>query len=355
MKKDNSLLQLQLEKKKRIKIAADSLLKNDKATAKDNIEWVELATDLTDKLRKEPDKIKLSVIIGLVSVLLIGLGLTLRMPNTKISVDVFTKSVSLNLKEDWTFSNRFSASEMLITNLKEVKSAGANVNIANQQPFTFNLKGKDIVIDKLVLHSNAELTIQLKDNLQHFIIKKDSLVTDIQVGKAEVNTDNGQLDMVLNDEIPQIFTIRTFESKAIPVSIILSDTAQWSIRDIVVSHIYFLEESAPGSGKFSSSILSGSVKVLEIDKETRLEEGDRLGLEGLNVSRIQISKASSDLKIHIEGDVFKASTGSELFERNLNPTIIEYLYHAKSFAFFWSCIVFIWSLLWSFKNTLFSK
>lgn len=355
MKSDDSLNQLQHEINRRVKIAAHSLLNNDTVAASENIEWLKLATPLIDKYEKKPGNIQLSLIIVLISVLLIGLGLTIRVPKAKISVNVMTQNAGFTLKKRWVLNNRFSSSELNISNLKEVSWAGANMNVKSEQPFTFELKGRDIVLDQFALDSNSELTIQLQDGMQHFSIKNDSIVTDIQVGKASININDGQLDTTLDSEIPQIFKVKSFKSRGMPVDIMLSDTGRWSIRDILISDINFLQESFPGSGKFLSSIASGSVKILETDKEVKLEEGDWLLFEDLNISRFQISKAGSELKIHMEGEVSNASTGSELFVKNLNPTIIEYLYYAKSFAFFWSSMIFMWSLLWSFKNTILPK
>ena len=353
--KNEAFNKLQHEINKRVKVAADSLLNNDQVTAKENVEWIQLATDLVDKIERRRNKIRISVIIGLLSVFLIGLGFTVRMPRTKVAVDVITKNTHLILKKNWTIDNRFSSSELNISNLREVYWAGANIKIMNEQPFAFELKGQDIVLDKIVLDSSSELTIQLRDGRQNFIIKSDSLGTDVQVGKAHLTIGDVQLDTLLNSEIPQIFKVKSFKSRVMPVIISLSDTARWSMKDILISDISFSEESVPGTGKFISSIASGRVKILEIDKEVKLEEGDWLLFKGLNISRIQITKANSDLKIHIEGAASDASVGSELLKKKLNPTIIEYLYYAKSFAFFWSCIIFIWSLLWSLKVTLFSK
>lgn len=355
MKKDTSLLKLRQEINKRLKTATDSLLHDDKTRAKENIEWIELATTLAGKAESKSDKRRMPVIIGLISIFLIGLGLILKIPKTNIAIDVVAKNVVLKLKKEWLINNRFSSPEITIDNLKEVYSPGAGIKVVRNQPFSIDLKGEDIAMNGFRLSPDAEFAIQLQDSIQYFKIKNDSLVTDIQVSKAHININDGQVDTDLNFEIPQLFNIRSFKSVAVPVSIMLSDTSGWSFRDISISGIDFLEESSQGSGKFVSSIISANVKILETDKETRLEEGDWLLLKKLQNRRIQITKSNSVLKIHIEGEVAKIRAGSELFEKNLKPTIIEYLYYTKSFAFFWSCIVFIWSLLWSFKNTLFIK
>lgn len=355
MKKDTTLFKLKQEINKRLKIATDSLLHDDKAKAKENIEWVDIATTLSDKAEKKSDKRKIPILIGLISIFLIGLGLILKIPKANIVVDIVTKNVALKLNKEWLISNRFSSPEVTIDNLKEVSSPGMNIEVKKDKPFSIDLKGKDIVVNNFRLSPGTEFLIQLQDSLQYFKIKNGSLTTAIQAGTARVNINDGQIDTNLNVRIPQLFTIKSFQSVAVPISIMLRDTSQWKFRDISISGIDFLEESPPGSGKFISSIISGNVKVLETDKETRLEEGDWLLLKKLQNRRIQITKSDSNLKIHFEGEVSNVRAGSELFEKNLKPTIIEYLYYAKSFAFFWSCVVFIWSLLWGFKNTLFIK
>lgn len=359
MKNEIHLLKLKSEINKRIKIATDSLLKNDTITAKENIEWVEFATNLIDKTQRKPDKIRLALTIGLLSVLLLGLGLTIKMNKINISVDIVTKNFNFTLKKDWIISNRIYSSELTINDLKEFNGRNVNYKVPNAYlGNTMDLKGKNIVITDLTLSSNSEVTIQLLSNTQNLLIKNDSLSAKLQVDTAHLNITNGQGDTVLHSDMNfemELYQVKSFASGGLSNSIILSDTAGLVLRDILISDIKFSEENPPGSGKFISSIISGNLKILEIEKDVRLEEGDWLLLDSLKDRRIQISKLNSDLKIHIEGEVSKARAGSELFEKNLNPTILEYLYYAKSSAFFWSCLVFIWSFIWSLKNTLFSK
>jgi hypothetical protein len=355
MKDDFSILKLKEEIIKRTKIANDALLNNDIATAQANMIWVKTANSVISQTRKTPGKVKWAIITGLISIILIGLGFIIHLPSINIAADIETKTVHFKLRNEWVLQNRFSIREVNITNLKEVYAAGANIKITKDQAFNLHVTGNGIVLDKLMFSSGADITIQLQDNTQDLIIKNDTLVTRMQVGKAQINIDDGVLDTAVNFEVPETFNIRSFPAAAIPTDITLADTTDWSFRDMVISNIDFLEESVPGSGKFISSINLGNIKVLETGKETDLQEGDWLLLDNLKNRRFQITKSASGLKIHIEGEVAKASSGSELFERQLNPSIIEYLYYAKSFAFFWSAIVFLFSLTWSLRSIIFSN
>lgn len=354
MKSLFSIADLQKEINRRVKIASESLLQNDVPGAKENIEWIDTATDLIAKSKKKSNTIIWAASVGLISIFFIGIGFSLRIPTTNLSIDIITRGIRFKLTEDWVLNNRFLVSELAITNLREVSARGANINVVKNQSFDLNVKGENIIVDKLMFSSNATIRIQSEDKGYAFIVNNDTLVTDIQVGKAHVNIDNGLLlDTALNFEIPELFHITSFASKAIPIEIKLVDTTGWIFRDMLISDIEFMEESTPGSGNFISSIISGKVRVLEVDQEIQLQQGDWLLLKNLVNRRIQLTKSIAGIFIHIEGEVSQAKAGSELFEKKINPTIVEYLYHAKSFAFFWSAIVFMCSFIWSLKNTIF--
>jgi hypothetical protein len=354
MKQTSSSGKLREEVARRTQLAADALLQNDVKAAKENIEWIQTAAALVDKNPGKSSQIKWAIGIGLVSVLLIGLSFSIRTLHTNIAVDLVASSVHFKINQEWVLRNRFSPAKLTITNLREVSARGANMHVAAEQPFALTLQGSQVHINQLVFSPRADITIQLRDSSQHFLVKKDSLVTDVQVSRAHITTDGDPLlDTLVRFDIPELFTIRSFLSVAIPIEIQLKDTTDWVFRDIGISEIDFLEEITPGSGQFVSTIRSGNVKILETDKDTKLEEGDWLVLEELQNRRIQMAKSGSHLRIHIEGEVARARAGSRLFEKTLNPTLLEYLYHAKSLAFFWSAVVFSCSLLWSVRNTLF--
>lgn len=352
MKDEFSINKLQKEIKRRIKQASDALLNDDKKTAQENLDWVNISDKLIDEYKKKPNKVKLSIIIGLATVLLIGLGLAIKIPKTNISLDAAITSVTLTLNSAWTIENRFSFSELNIDNLKEVDATFKKIE--HSAPFDMDLKGNRITMDNIALSPKSIITIQIEDSNQNFILKQDSLDAQIQISKAHVSI-NDEFDTDVNYEIPEILNIKSFPSIATPITISFSDTNNWSFMNIPVSEINFQEETPPGSGKFNSTILSGKIKILEIGKEYPLEEGDWLSLKHLECKRIKISKIKNLIKIHIEGRVDKVSTRTGLFEQNLKPSIAEYLYYAKTFAFFWSCIIFMWSLLWSLKNSIFTK
>lgn len=355
MKDDSTLAKLQEEANRRLKLAKEALLNDDKDTARNNIEWVNLSSSIIEKYSKKPDVRKLSIIIGLATIMLIGAGLVIKIPKTNVSIDLTTSSVSMKLKKDWTISNRFVPTYLSISNVREIYGAGAGVNIKNGEPFGVGFTGKGISVSELGFPVDTEISILIKDTIQNLIIKNAALNTDVQVGKARMDINDGQEERLFDYQIPEIITVKTFSSVAVPVIVSISDTSSWSFRGMSVSDINFLEESPVGSGKFTSSIISGKIKILETEQEYALDEADWLHLAAIENRKMQLSKSGKVLKLHLEGQVSEVRAGSELFEKTLNPSVAEYMYYAKSFAFFWSCVVFIWSMIWSVKNSVFSK
>ena len=54
-----------------------------------------------------------------------------------------------------------------------------------------------------------------------------------------------------------------------------------------------------------------------------------------------------------EGKVRSASTGPSGFERELQPSLLEYLYHQQRLGFFWAAVSFLWGVLWSARTLIF--
>jgi len=247
MKDEYSILKLKEEISKRTKLANDALLNNDIATAKENMAWVKTADNVISKTRNT-SKVKWASITGLVSILLIGLGFIIHIPLINITADIETKTVHFRLKNEWALQNRFSIPELNITNLNVVNAAGANIKVTKDQPFNLHIIGNGIVLDKLMFSAGADITIQLEDSTQDLIIKNDTLITSIQIGKAQINIGDGLLDTMVSFEIPETFNVQCFPAMATPTDITLADTANWNFRDMEISIIDFLEESVPAAG-----------------------------------------------------------------------------------------------------------
>jgi hypothetical protein len=125
------------------------------------------------------------------------------------------------------------------------------------------------------------------------------------------------------------------------------------LANLHVAEISFAKETYDSETPFASGIMKGSVTVLSTGEKLPLQEGSRLRLEGTEgiISRLAIGPEGSTLIF--EGAVRSAIIGPSGFERQLKPSLLDYLYHQQRLGFFWAAASFLWGLLWSARTLIF--
>jgi hypothetical protein len=99
-------------------------------------------------------------------------------------------------------------------------------------------------------------------------------------------------------------------------------------------------------------VLQGDLVLLLNEKSQALLEGDHITFEGFESERLVIRPENGVLNISIEGQADQISAGPKGYEKNLAPTLLEYLYYQQQLALFWSAVLFLWGLFWSLRNLL---
>jgi hypothetical protein len=110
--------------------------------------------------------------------------------------------------------------------------------------------------------------------------------------------------------------------------------------------------NADQQSSFTSGITEGAVTLSDTREAIELRAGDPLYLEGANgiISRLEIGPEG--LQLWFDGEVQGISRGIPGYERNLKPTLLEYLYHQEKLGFFWGAVAFLWGLIWSGRRLL---
>jgi hypothetical protein len=139
-----------------------------------------------------------------------------------------------------------------------------------------------------------------------------------------------------------------------PTEIRIRPASFWPVENAKVHHLSFFQvrSTGPGEQYFESAIKKGTVTLLDIASSENLEERDNLSLEGLESKRFKIW-SDGNLQVQIEGTVKKIAAGPEGFEKNLSPSLLQFMREQKPMTFFWSAVLFLWGLLWGAKKTLF--
>lgn len=147
-----------------------------------------------------------------------------------------------------------------------------------------------------------------------------------------------------------VFSHRAIASQA---SVRFTPKDLLNLSDLRVRHLSFAKENTGPQTAFLSGLVSGSVTVLSTGETVKLESGSRLRLEGVNgvISRLTIGPEGSSFSF--DGDVSSATIGPTDYERQLKPSLLEYLFHQQRLGFFWGSASFLWGLLWGARALLF--
>jgi hypothetical protein len=117
----------------------------------------------------------------------------------------------------------------------------------------------------------------------------------------------------------------------------------------------FEREMPPHSSTWESTVLAGSVRLLETNKTINLHKYDWLRLGAVDSERLSVAFDPSRpdrFKLQLHATVEKVETGPTGFIKNRAPTWLEYLYHQQHLALFWGAVVFLWGMFWSVRNLL---
>ena len=361
MKIDKNIAnRLNLERTRRIRDAAQILLeKGDVEGAKETLKWVEVSSQLLAATQRPAARPIWSVIIALFCLLIAGLAWTLHISTTKISLEISTYNASLKLGKNWSARHQFTTNLLYINNVAELNAPGLKLHSTIEQgedPFAMELSGKGIIVTELVLKEDTNVEFTSNSDKLTLFAKGPPIIGELTVNYANLVLEKGgqTIEKSVDVKFPETIRFRTAQTGAEPVRFELSSNNDWRLRRLRAREMGFLEEYPPGSGIFESGIRSGQVRLLETDVTENLREADRLILEGVKTKRLEIRKADHNVRIFFEGSVTKILVGPPDLEKNLAPTFLEYIYHQKRLAFFWSAVVFLWGLFWSIKNTLFN-
>ncbi len=350
---------LDSKRAQRLEEAARQLLeKGDLERAREELTWINMSSQLLASIQKPPTRFIWSVIIALICLLIAGLAWTLHIPSTQISLELFTENVNMTLNKEWSLSHPFTTDEIYINNIVSLSAPGLNLHktiVLDEYPFAIHLQGKEIIINELILKSNAGIELKLSGDKLKLFVKGSPMTGELFIKRADLllELEEESIAKRISSEIPETISFRSTKTVGEPVLFELISKENWRLRGLHVREIGFLEEYPPGSGEFESVIHSGKVTLPETGLTKDLRKADRLILGDVKSSRFEISKADNKVKIFFEGSVAKILTGPKDGEKNLALTYLEYFYHQKRLAFFWSAVVFLWGVLWSIRNMIF--
>lgn len=352
--KTSKLKSLKEERKRILGSASEYLLKHQVDEVNQKLDWIDAYQRLKSFNKSRTEALIWPIIVGIISLVIIGLSAIIRIPSATIQMDVTASEIGFVLTNDWELKEELKPEELTINNLKYLNAPGTGI-IKRNQPFAVELIN-NISFRKLGLEENSKLRIYNDKEDIYFFIWRDSINDFLQVNSTFLNIirSTTEIDSFYVDGLyPESIFFTTFIGKGEPIKIKFKGLDDWQISNFRVDSIIFNTEDGLGPKDLKSSIISGNVKILETGIVYSLEERDSIVLRGLRQSRFKISSSERAIKIHFEGVVDTIKLGPENFIKSAKPTILEYLYYQKFWAFIWSSVVVISGMLFSLKKTIF--
>jgi hypothetical protein len=106
------------------------------------------------------------------------------------------------------------------------------------------------------------------------------------------------------------------------------------LDDLPVSLIRFGRARATGVG-FISSVVSGSVKLVDIGDTETLEPGSALQIEDFRGEVVRLEEADGGYRISFTGRAAHVRLGPPGFAEDLTPSTLEFLYHQEWISVMW--------------------
>lgn len=379
MKNREILSRLDSERVRRIKAASLKLLDNDDLEgAERDLAWVETSSKVIVSIQKTERFVWL-VAIGFFALLFVGLACTLSIFSTQVSFEVITESLTLTLDKDWSvreWSKRnpdFAANQIFVNNVDMIRALGLDMDIRKQirqqegELKIIDIRGQKISLNRLALMRNPSgvpqpaktapnelpqvVELRFQNDILELYAKESVLLAELFVEDAEITVEAGDATIVqtIASEVPETINAETIRTHADPVWFKLAGRGDWRLKGFQVREIGFSEADSGGASDFKSAIRSGTVTILETGFSEELREEDRLDLKHVKARRLEISGAENGMRVFFEGTASDISAGPQGFEKNLSPTILEYFYHQKPLAIFWSTFVFLCGMLWRLR------
>jgi len=350
-----NLKKLIIEKKRRKEEVSHLLLENKLSEASKNVQWIELA-DKIIKEKRNRQKFTWALILAIVVLLIIGLLFTQSISDTDIQAEIYCTGLTVSLNNSWKFSKPLRADNITITKIVELNTTDKLNTFKNAVDLEVN--GDRIKLKQLHISKEAKLEIQNgKDELRIFI--RNGVVSGVMfIRDGRLKIGRQSVDIKANETGPP--AIYKFRSDSIPLLssplvLTLKKNTAWKFENASFDTLEFVEEFPPNSGEFISTINSGKIYFKETEKSINLVNYENLLLVNQQSKSFAMLKDHALIKFLFTGRVSDLNLRKENTLTNLKPTYFEYFYNNRPLTLFWGIVVFMGSLLWSIRNTLFSK
>jgi hypothetical protein len=303
-----------------------------------------------------------AVAVAVICVSLLGAGLSIRVPATRVVLEVTSGTSTMALAEPWQF-NDSAAVQSPSLSLRELEEVELPAAVPVAQPLGRNawvsFEGGRVAVSELSFGAGSTLTFEAgPEGHVDLYVRGGSLagtatLTGSQRLAAGQDGSERSTDVEAYFPIPEIVSFRSGSQGVVPAQLRIAPDEPIELYDLRVSTLSFTRDvpSEPGGVEFVSTIDEGRLTLSDIGRTVALSKYELLSLRDV-AGRIRRMSVGARIDLVFEGKTAQALVGPDGFQQDLTPTIAEYLYHNQRMVFLWTALGFAWGVLWSARRML---
>jgi hypothetical protein len=335
-----------------------------------NIKKYTKARSLLKKL-KRPTKIDYAVSVLVIILTLVGLLVTTRARETPVQIILRISRITFHVASDQhpplyiTIPTPYGLSH--VENIRS-KSPYLSSDSAIAPPQTISTERPSLAVSQIPVHSGSWVTVEnyINSGFSLYLRSQSGALTFVHTNFPITLLGQNQSSTILPapaPDTPKVFSIN-LDNLTSPLVLLFkqSEPAQTcsvetdprfiipSIERVSVDGIGFGSESIPSLSLFTSSIISGSIKFLAIERTRELARSDTLKLSLASASIAELRILPCYISVIITAVAKDLRTGSGEHLLDLRPTYLEVAFRELSLSFVASCIISLWGFLWGLKE-----
>jgi hypothetical protein len=204
---------------------------------------------------------------------------------------------------------------------------------------SLDLSGTAVRLATLRATSGSTLTLERTGN--EFLLQVSGGGASLGFeARGVLNLKLGDQAMATKDLAGDSISFSAGTSAKSAAGLVLRAAAEKGVRaeDISVSLLRFgrRQQASGGGASFGSSILSGSVSLVDVGRTIDLNSGASIQLESFRGRVLQIETIPSGYALTFAGSADKVFSGPPGFADDLTPTTLEFLYHQSWITMMWA-------------------
>ncbi|HKO56215.1 MAG TPA: hypothetical protein VJ276_10080, partial [Thermoanaerobaculia bacterium] len=283
--------------------------------------------------------------VACVCVVVAGILWSLKIPRTNVSMKVETEAFTATLAQPWRIEDAFHAPLMHFERLSLIHAPNLGLDLEQGSGDAwFELSGGRIDLQTLEIEKDASVDLNAdRDEVEIYASRarlrgRVTVTGNVKVTagpRAGETTVNGSYDI----EIPETVEFSVSAPQSVPTRLTIHSPKPWALGRPQATSLSFVREEVKGAGErwLTSGLRSGEAKFADTAwPVVELREGDLLTMRPTQSAVLDARGADGLIHMTVNGAVSGFRVGDSTTGTELAPSYLEYLYHKKSLAFFWS-------------------